>query len=476
MIRPCLSALVPVACLAVALLPAALVAHPLGNVSTNHWAGVVVAPEAVTIAYVLDLAELPAFRERPRLDSDGDGRITSSEEAIWAAATADAIAADLVLTLDGHRLALVRETAAAQRPPGAAGLDTLRLDATFRATLPARRGALVFRDDHLPERPGWREIVLRGEGMTLTAATVPATDASDRLRRYPEDAPAPLRVREARADVAPGTHGGLAAATAPAPAPRPSDLASRLGALVTNPAPLAPGTVAGALLLAVLLGACHALSPGHGKTIVGTYLVGARGTARHALLLGTTVTATHTAGIFALGALTLAASAWLVPERLLPWMSLASGLLVVAVGGGLVRTRLAGYDRAHHHHHAHGHSHDQGHAHSHPPPTGTRSAPRSLIALGVSGGLAPCPSALVVMLGAIAAGRPGFGLALTTAFSLGLAGVLTGVGLTLVWARDLFERLPLEGRLARALPVASAAVVSLAGLALVAGAIMELAA
>jgi nickel/cobalt transporter (NicO) family protein len=474
------------------LAPALCAAHPLGNVSTNHWAGLVVGPDAVTIEYVLDLAELPAYRERQRLDADGDGTASPGESAAWAAATTRAIAADLVLSVDGARVPLEPTAHAAQWLPGTAGLETLRLEATFRAALPAARGALVFRDDHLPERPGWREIVVRGDGATLGGATVPTADTSDRLRAYPDAAiAAPLRVREARITFTPGAgDAGAGALAAPAPAvraaPAASGLAGRLGALVTDPAPLAPPALLLALLVAALLGALHALSPGHGKTIVGAYLVGSRGTAWHALILGATVTATHTAGVFALGAGTLAASAWIVPERLLPWLSLASGLLVVAVGSGLVRARLTGYDEAHHHHHDHrhddGHTHDHGHEHghahgrSHLPPAGVPVTLRSLVALGVSGGLAPCPSALVVMLGAIAAGRTALGIALTAAFSVGLAAVLTGVGLALVWARGFFDRLPLDGRLARALPVVSAIVVSLAGLALVAGAIVELAA
>lgn len=463
-------------CLVLAL-PALAAAHPLGTVSTNHWAGLVVRPDAITVDYVLDLAELPAFRERQRLDADGDGDASPAETAAWAVTTARAIAADLVLTAGGRRVPLVPEQHAAHWLPGTAGLATLRLDVVFRAARPATPGPIVLRDEHLPDRPGWREIVVRGDGVTLAGATVPAADTSDRLRAYPDAAlAAPLRVREARFVVTPGAPGATAAPprTATPPPSRPArSLGARLGELITDPTPLAPATAALALVVAALLGALHALSPGHGKTIAGAYLVGSRGTARHALLLGATVTATHTAAVFALGAGTLAASAWIVPERLMPWLSLASGLLVLGVAAGLVRARLTGYE-GERHTHDDGHTHDHGHAHL--PPPGAPVTLRRLVAVGVSGGLAPCPSALVVMLGAIAAGRPGFGLALTAAFSAGLAAVLSAVGLALVWARGLFDRLPLDGRLARALPIASAAVVSLAGLALVAGAIAELAA
>ena len=99
---------------------------------------------------------------------------------------------------------------------------------------------------------------------------------------------------------------------------------------------------------------------------------------------------------------------------------------------------------------------------------------RSLLALGISGGLLPCPSALVVMLGAIAVHRIAFGLALIMAFSVGLAGVLTGIGLMLVYARGLFDHLPVNGRLARYVPVASALVISFAGVAIVVEALWQM--
>ena len=200
---------------------------------------------------------------------------------------------------------------------------------------------------------------------------------------------------------------------------------------------LTPGFILLALLLAMAWGALHALSPGHGKSIVAAYLIGSRGTARHAAFLGATVTVTHTAGVFALGLVTLFLSHYIVPETLYPWLGLISGLIVVAMGASILARRLVPRGRrdggAHHHHHQdhdhdhshhHDHDHDHGPAgHSHLPPgaDGGRITTRSMLALGVSGGILPCPSALVVMLGAIALHRAAFGLALVVAFSLGLA-------------------------------------------------------
>jgi ABC-type nickel/cobalt efflux system permease component RcnA len=235
------------------------------------------------------------------------------------------------------------------------------------------------------------------------------------------------------------------------------------------------------MLLAAALGALHALGPGHGKAIVGAYLVGTRGSARHALFLGLIVTVTHTLGVYALGLVTLGASQWILPERLLPWLSAASGLLVLAIGASLASARLGAaleedhsHDDDHHHHHHHHDGHQHHHRHAHLPPDGAGLGWKSLLALGVSGGLLPCPSALVVMLGAIALGRTAFGLLLIVAFSVGLAAVLTAVGLVFLYARRWFDGMPIDGRVARYVPVVSALAISLAGILIVAQALGQL--
>jgi nickel/cobalt transporter (NicO) family protein len=203
-------------------------------------------------------------------------------------------------------------------------------------------------------------------------------------------------------------------------------------------------------------GAVHALSPGHGKAMVAAYLVGTRGTPRHAVALGIAVTVTHTIGVFALGFVTLALSQYVLPEDLYPWLNLASGLLVVGIGAAVLRARIRNKGHGHHHH-GH-HHHDHSHSHDH---TVTK---RSLIGMGAAAGLIPCPSALVVLLGAISQHEVALGLLLIVAFSFGLAGTLTALGLTVVYARKLIPRLSvphsgLGARLATALPAASAVVI-----------------
>jgi len=267
-----------------------------------------------------------------------------------------------------------------------------------------------------------------------------------------------------------------------------------------------------AAAIAAGLGALHGLEPGHGKTIVAAYLVGSHGTAYHAVVLGLIVTAAHTAGVYALGAVTLYASRYIVPEQLYPWLGAISGLLIAGLGSYLFLQRYAGREIGHSHgpggahqhyfEHVHDHDHDHGdhhllthahvhvpggHGHSHdahahqehPVVPGTVSF-RQLLALGITGGIVPCPAALVVLLSAVALNRTAFGLYLIVAFSLGLAAVLIAVGLMMIYARRFMSRFRSEGPLTtRWLPLASAAVITFLGVAiairsLVAGGIVQI--
>jgi ABC-type nickel/cobalt efflux system permease component RcnA len=214
------------------------------------------------------------------------------------------------------------------------------------------------------------------------------------------------------------------------------------------------------LLVAAFWGAAHALTPGHGKAIVAGYLIGSRGRPRHAVLLGLIVTVTHTAGVFALGLVTLLLSHLIVPERLYPWLTVASGLLVVIVGASVLRSRLR-HRRAH----SHGHQHAHGQAHGYDR--------RGLIGVGVAAGLLPCPSALVVLLSAIALHRVGLGLALIVAFSVGLAATITGIGLLAVLARRVSARVSLDGPLVRAFPAVSALLILAVGIGITVNALPE---
>ena len=246
------------------------------------------------------------------------------------------------------------------------------------------------------------------------------------------------------------------------------------------------GAILVGLMVAFGLGAMHALSPGHGKTIVAAYLVGTHGTPKHAIFLGGMVTFTHTISVFLLGFVTLFLSHYVLPDRIVPVLGVISGVSIVWIGAMLFFKRLRAlrvhehpdqhhhehsHDHHHHHHHdheghhhSHGHDHGDGHVHSHVPEGEVSLG--SLIALGASGGLVPCPSALVLLLSAIALGRVGLGMGLLVAFSLGLAGVLMAIGLMVLYAKHLLPDSKKASQHAafRLLPVASAAIIVCVGI------------
>ncbi len=382
-----------------------------------------------------------------------------------------------MLTLDGERAPLrVLESRVVSRP-GAGGLKTLRLDVVYVARGAGR--ALTFRDRSFDGRIGWREVTLSArDGASIVRSDVPATSESSALRTYPDDLlRSPLNVSAAVAGVEPGEGSG----TPPTIAADPATVHDSGGfeALIEQ-GDVSVSVLLLSLLIAAFWGAAHALTPGHGKALVAAYLVGTKGTPRHAVLLGGTVTIAHTAGVFAIGIVTLALSQFILPERLYPWLTLASGLLVVAVGASVLRQRLRWrrrqeHDHDHHHHgdnghphDHHGHGHGHGHGHHH---TGDELTSKGILGVGIAAGLLPCPSALVVLLSAIALHRVGLGLALIVAFSLGLAATITGIGLVAVFARRAFGRLSLDGPVIRALPAVSAALILVVGIAITAKAL-----
>jgi nickel/cobalt exporter len=452
-------------------------AHPLGNFSTNQLTRVRIDAHQVRVTYLLDLAEIPTFQAIGRHDSDGDGNIASGAErrALIAEVLAE-VRDGVTLSADGRELPLGElRSSSLSFPPGQSDLRLTRVELDFRSPLATRVQRVELANDAYDGRIGWRAIqVLPGTG-TDVSSSAPATDPTDGLRAYPQDLLAsPADEAGASFGVKPGGGGVSAPESEFKPADGGDSAASEgfAGALT--------GADASGLLILVLLaaafgwGALHALSPGHGKAMVAGYLAGSRGRPRDAVILGATVTVTHTAAVFAFGLLTLAASEYVVPERLYPWLELASGLMVIGIGFAVMRSRLrrwrsarsgtptghAGHSHAHAHSHGSGHSHD--HDHSHP------ASLRGLIGLGVSGGLVPCPSALVVLIAAISQHRVGLGMVLILAFSLGLAATITAVGLAVIWGQRLLQRLRPErrlfgGRISGAIPAVSAGLIVLAG-------------
>lgn len=432
-----------VALAACLLAPAAAIAHPLGNFTINRYSGIELSGGRVYVHYVLDLAEIPTYQQGDRVRSNG-----------FAAAAAR----KLDLRIGGRAVALRPVSHRATYRPGAGGLRTLRFEAIYSGDA-GTGGAFEYRDRNFESRIGWREVVVGASaGAKLGESSVPSASVSDELRAYPGDLlQSPLDVSDAR--------GSFEAGSGPGTAPSFSEIGAAehskggFESLVSR-GDLSLGVILISLLVAAFWGAAHALTPGHGKAIVAGYLVGTRGRPIDAVLLGGIVTVTHTAGVFALGFITLMLSQFIVPETLYPWLTLVSGLLVVAVGGSVLLSRLRG--RAHGHSHAPGHSHGHGHHHH----DDVRVDRRGLIGVGLAAGVLPCPSALVVLLSAIALHRIGFGFALIIAFSVGLAATITSIGLVAVLAKRTFSKITLEGRFVRALPALSALVILGVGVAL----------
>ena len=438
--------LVVAALAALALLPAAAEAHPLGNFTINHLSRVSVGVQRIDVSYTLDQAEIPTFQERGL-----------APQTVLARKVAE-VRRGLQLTVDGRRAPLTPQPGARiSFPAGQGGLPTTRVE--VRLSGPTGR-SVRFSDGTFPGRVGWKEVVAAPGTGTDVRSSVPASDPTNGLRHYPSDLlKSPLDQRSAGFTAKPGSGEVIA--------PHGKHFGGSSGsgsgdgfASVFADAASGRGVLVLLLLAAFAWGAFHALSPGHGKSMVAAYLVGTRGTARHALALGATVTIAHTAGVFALGLITLALSQYVLPEDLYPWLTLASGLLVVGVGvtvlrGRLKRARGAGARAQEHHHHHHEHD----------------VSWRSLVAMGASAGLLPCPSALVVLLAALSQHQVGLGLVLITAFSLGLAATISGIGIAVVYARTLLSRFDFGGRAAGALPAASALVIVVVGCVLTAKAV-----
>lgn len=474
-------------------------AHPLGNFSVNQYSRLEVEKSRIKIRQVLDMAEIPTFQEQSAIDTDKDGTLSTEELNAYAEKITPRFLANLLLSVNNQPLEIRADSKNISLREGAGNLPTLRIEWNLTGDLSNTNSVnqVKFENKNYSERIGWNEIVLnRANGINIFDSTAAGSGVTDELKAYPqENLDAPLAERAANfsfsTNAVPENARLLQNRDGRATIAVQKD---KLAELISVPEITFPIAIFG-LLLAFGLGAMHAMSPGHGKTVVGAYLVGSRGTPKHAAFLGLTVTVTHTLGVFALGLVTLFASNYILPEKLMPFLSFVSGLLVLYLGLTMFKTRLftalgretAGHrhhhgEHSHHHDHdGHSHSHDEhhhgehshshhdafththdGHTHSHLPPEDLSW--KGLLTLGISGGLLPCPSALVLMLSAINLNRTGYGLILTLVFSFGLAATLTAVGLIFLYGGKIFGGSRLgQNRIFKALPVASAFVIACVG-------------
>jgi ABC-type nickel/cobalt efflux system permease component RcnA len=500
----------------------------MGNFSVNHYSKITLESDRIRIRYFIDLAEIPTYQELQQANIAATDIDPNSLAVIgFVSARGAELGRGLTLDVDGKPTPLRLISSGVIFPKGAGGLPTMKMGFVYEAAYPSTSSNsgqtqmnLHYADNNYPSHSGWKEIVALAAAGSLLHSSVRTADRSGELSNYPTDlltsppqdleaslqVSLPLPLSQVSVEEKQSVRASRPRAVSAVSAVRTPLKATPSSPLVQGPVPslatgqlatpmhlqanrqqtprssfteliqaqrLSPWFLFTAAIIAIGLGGLHALEPGHGKTIVAAYLVGSRGTARHAFLLGVIVTASHTVGVFALGAITLYASRYIVPEQLYPWLGALSGITIAGLGCYMLLRRLTGT--------ATDHSHAPGAAHVHwvfwnrPPETETESNPNptqtvsltQLLTLGITGGIIPCPAALIVLLSAFALHRIGLGFFLIVAFSVGLAAVLIGFGMLMVYARRFMAHLQIDGPLTkRWLPVASSAFITVLGLKL----------
>jgi nickel/cobalt exporter len=444
-----------------------LAAHPLGNFTINHLAKISASRDTLKVRYILDIAEIPTFQVmHRRANGDWSPAITQR----WADSEMPLVASHLHLLINGETVALRPHGAHAKLRPGAGGLPILRWVGELSAALPAlSSNQIVVNDDvYADRRIGWKDIVVGSQ-----------TEPTDELRHYPSALiGTPRRVDSASFTVA--ANGRIS---------NVHDVTDATPSIGTLGSWVAPTTLSGMftrreqtpvfVILTVLaafgLGALHAAEPGHGKALLAFTLVGSRATSRQALILASSLTFAHTIGVVLLG-LGLFFAAGFVSESIYPWITLGSGAVIAIIGARkLARVigerRVAVHDDAaagsHRKHavddHSHGHAHEHPHSHSHAIPGTQPLNFSSAIWAAMSGGIAPCPAAIVVLLAALRLHQLAYGMVLIVIFSMGLATVLSGLGLGVVKGAAWLSRRSLYARIAPFAPLASAIVISTIG-------------
>jgi len=481
--RKILTRLLPLIAALAVLAPRNTFAHPMGNFSINHYAGISVEPGFIEVRYLIDMAEIPTYQEI--LNSGITPKEGDPGLSVYLQKKAEDLAGGLALQVNSQLLPLQVISEDAIFPAGAGGLPTMKLGFVYRAPLgnlnPGSTNVVRYSDSNFAGHAGWKEIVVAAQrGIDLMVSPALTADRSAQLSNYPtdllssppQDLEANFRISQSipaasntmtadkvrpvqllpaasvsgktlaaqtqrsgilQAHVPPNESAnrenviqrtatelsqpdGVSSAAAPLRANQQQTPRNKFTELVST-RNLSFWFLFTAAFIAAGLGAFHALEPGHGKTIVAAYLVGTRGTARHAVFLGLIVTAAHTAGVYLLGAITLYASKYIVPEQLYPWLGVISGVTIAVLACYLMIRAWTGENGEH--------GHVPGAAHSHwytsfganraaqdevAPPANDSGALTNqpaktvsltqLLTLGITGGIVPCPAALVVLLGA----------------------------------------------------------------------------
>ncbi|HKU67550.1 MAG TPA: hypothetical protein VJP85_07235 [Candidatus Baltobacteraceae bacterium] len=441
-------------------------AHPLGNFTMNHLAKITATKGSLHVRYILDIAEIPTFQI---MHAHGEGDAWASRwMRPWADDERAVVQSGLHVTVDGAVQPLQPQSAGASLRPGAGGLPILRWVGEF--TIPVAAGAshrIAINDAvYADRRIGWKDIVVGAQ-----------TEPTDELRRYPSALiGTPRRINAATFSL--GASGEIASVQ------ERSDDTPQAGTLTAWISPTAlsdmfsrPNQTPLFILLTVLaafgLGALHAIEPGHGKALLAFTLVGARATSGQALILAISLTVAHTAGVLLLGVVLFAAAGF-VSESIYPWITLISGVAIAVIGAralakyvrlrrGLTHEHVHAHEGAHPHAHAHEHGAGEEHGHAHALPGNQPLNFRTAVLAALSGGIAPCPAAIVVLLAALRLHHLGYGIVLIVIFSMGLASVLSALGIGVVHGAAWLSKRSGYARVASYGPLVTALVISTIG-------------
>ncbi|MBD5634904.1 MAG: hypothetical protein IAI49_10535 [Candidatus Eremiobacteraeota bacterium] len=473
-----------------------LLAHPLGNFTINHLTKLAFTGNRVSLRYVLDMAEIPTYQAMR--EATADGKMNDPQLASWGREESAKLLPDIQLTAEGSSVPLSLVSESVRTKNGAGGLPTLYLVIDARAILPGARGAthaVAYNDATFAGRLGWHDVIV-----------APATEPTHELNQYPsaligsprQTTSVGIRLAAsglATVSVTPSVASATASGGAPAVSQARSNQLSDMLARGTSDW----GFVALTFLVAIALGALHALEPGHGKTLLAISLVGARATVKQAAILASSLTIAHTIGVLALGVAINLFKGYFVPETIYPWITLVSGIAIAVIGARAVQKQILqrqplahvhahGHAATHPHEHEHvhgGHAHSHGahthaagdehghqhddleHARAHAIPGNAPLTFGGTIWAAMSGGVAPCPAALVVLLAAVALNQVAYGIFVIVAFSFGLAATLTGLGIAVVRGATWLQERPQFERFVTYGPLVSATFISLIGAVMV---------
>jgi len=441
-------------------------AHPLGNFTINHLGEFSVALDRLNVRYVLDIAEIPTFQ----IMQSRPGKWNAETLQQWANDEVALVRSGLDVRIDGTPAQLQSAGARADARPGAGGLPILRWVGEFHVALrPGAHAVAVADGVYADRRIGWKDLIAGKQ-----------SEPTNELRSYPSALiGTPRRVAAIRFSTTGTAISGIVRSTDPQPIIasaggwlRPTMLSD----MFARPSQT-PLFVLLTILAAFGLGALHAVEPGHGKALLAFTLVGARATSKQALTLATSLTLAHTIGVFLLGAALFFAGGF-VSESVYPWITLVSGVAIAVIGArALARFVHERRGHAHSHEHAHdgarphAHGHDHvrahdrsdGHGHTHVIPGSQRLNFGSAVWAAMSGGIAPCPAAIVVLLAALRLHHLPYGMLLIVIFSMGLASVLSAIGLGVVRGASWLSQRSFYARFAAIGPVLTGSAISIIG-------------